>query len=418
MPSKVGIRFACRAARMACTIMVAWALCAGALAAEKKGTEQHWYKGNIHCHTVWSDGNSFPEWAVSWYQSRGFQFVALTDHNTFQEGEKWVKVGPKKGKGLAMKEAYDKYKENYGAQVDEKTSGSQTFVRLKTFEQLSQQFNKPGKFLMVPGEEITTNGPKGTPYRVHAVTMNIAKPIVEPSAKVGQKNAGTWLANTMARQIDGQRKAAERPIHGHLNHPLWSHLTQEDVLAVRGFNQMEINNEEPADFPKIEKIWDAVIADRIKNGKPLMLGLAVDDAHNHLMAPGAPSTAAGNGWIVVRAESLTAENIVKAIDAGNFYASSGPELLDIRRGKARLALTINPEAGVTYKTEFIGMREGGQPGEVLAASSELKPAYPIKGDELYVRAKVTSSKEWKNEKGEVEFYGTAWTQPYQPKKMK
>lgn len=411
-------RFTGRVTKAACTMLMLLALCAGALAAEEKQAGQHWYKGNIHCHSVWSDGNSFPEWVVDWYKSRGFQFISLTDHNTFQEGERWVKVAPQKGKGLAMREAYDKYKEKFAAQVEEKTSGSQTLVRLKTFEQLSQQFNEPGKFLMIPGEEITTNGPKGTDYRVHAVAMNIAAKITEPSARVGQKNAGTWLANTMARQVADQRKAAERVIHGHLNHPFWSHMKPEDVLAVRGFNQMEINNESPEDMPRIERLWDEVIADRIKNGKPLMLGVAVDDAHNHLTATESSAAAAGNGWIVVRAESLTAENIVKAIDRGNFYASSGPELLDLRRGKTRLSLRIKPEEGLTYKTEFIGMRKGGRPGEVLASSSELTPAYQIKGDELYIRAKVTSSKEYKNSKGEFEYYATAWTQPYQPKRMK
>lgn len=74
-------RFTSRATRVACTMLVALALCAGALAAEIKEAAQHWYKGNIHCHTVWSDGNSFPEWTVDWYKSHGFQFLAVTDRS-------------------------------------------------------------------------------------------------------------------------------------------------------------------------------------------------------------------------------------------------------------------------------------------------------------------------------------------------
>lgn len=411
-------RFTSRVALVACMMLPALALCAGAVAAEKKGTAQQWYKGDIHCHTLWSDGNSFPEWTVDWYQSHGFQFLALTDHNTFQEGERWVKVGPKKGKGLVSQESYDKAKEKFGAQMVEQTSGTQKVVRLKTFEPLSQQFNVPGKFLLIPGEEITTDGPKGTGYRVHSIVMNMASKVTEPAFKKDQKNAGTWMANTMARQIEALRKETGRSIHGHLNHPLWSHLKPEDIVAVRGFNQMEISNESPQDKPKMEQVWDAVLADRVKNGKPLMLGVAVDDAHNHLNAGDSPAIAAGCGWIAVRAAALTAENIVKAIERGNFYASCGTELLDVRRGKTKMSLKIKPEEGVTYKTEFIGMREGGQPGEVLATSNELNPAYTIKGDELYVRAKVTSSREFKNAKGEVEYPASAWTQPYQPKKMK
>ena len=32
---------------------------------------KRWYKGNLHCHTFWSDGRAFPEEAVFWYKSRG-----------------------------------------------------------------------------------------------------------------------------------------------------------------------------------------------------------------------------------------------------------------------------------------------------------------------------------------------------------
>src|SRR3954462_5513797 len=50
---------------------------------------QSWYKGNLHTHSYWSDGDDFPEMIMDWYKSHGYQFVALSDHNTLQEGEKW-----------------------------------------------------------------------------------------------------------------------------------------------------------------------------------------------------------------------------------------------------------------------------------------------------------------------------------------
>jgi hypothetical protein len=45
-----------------------------------------WWKGNLHTHTLWSDGDDFPEMVVDWYKSRGYDFLALSDHNTLQEG--------------------------------------------------------------------------------------------------------------------------------------------------------------------------------------------------------------------------------------------------------------------------------------------------------------------------------------------
>lgn len=43
----------------------------------------HWYKGNLHTHTTQSDGRLSPPEAIRWYEQHGYDFVALTDHDTF-----------------------------------------------------------------------------------------------------------------------------------------------------------------------------------------------------------------------------------------------------------------------------------------------------------------------------------------------
>ena len=30
-----------------------------------------WYKGQLHCHSVWSDGSALPELQVQWYKDHG-----------------------------------------------------------------------------------------------------------------------------------------------------------------------------------------------------------------------------------------------------------------------------------------------------------------------------------------------------------
>ena len=42
----------------------------------------NWYRGNLHTHTYWSDGDEFPEMVLDWYKSNGYDFIALSDHNT------------------------------------------------------------------------------------------------------------------------------------------------------------------------------------------------------------------------------------------------------------------------------------------------------------------------------------------------
>ena len=51
--------------------------------------EYRWYRGNTHTHSLWSDGNDFPEMIVGWYKDQGYDFVALSDHNILAVEEKW-----------------------------------------------------------------------------------------------------------------------------------------------------------------------------------------------------------------------------------------------------------------------------------------------------------------------------------------
>jgi hypothetical protein len=143
------------------------------------------------------------------------------------------------------------------------------------------------------------------------------------------------------------------------------------------------------------------------------------------------------GWVMVRARHLTPESIVLAMEAGDFYSSSGVTLTDVTRTEKTLSLEIQTEPGVTYTTQFIGTRRGYDPtsqliappadektprktlphrryskdvGAVLAEVTGAKAVYTLNGDEIYVRAKIVSSKEKPNASvaGEVE---CAWTQP-------
>ncbi|HEX5831286.1 MAG TPA: hypothetical protein VFY16_09920, partial [Gemmatimonadaceae bacterium] len=42
---------------------------------------ERWWKGNLHTHSLWSDGDGFPDMVADWYRERGYHFLSLTDHN-------------------------------------------------------------------------------------------------------------------------------------------------------------------------------------------------------------------------------------------------------------------------------------------------------------------------------------------------
>ncbi|MEO1861017.1 MAG: hypothetical protein ABGZ19_14060, partial [Verrucomicrobiales bacterium] len=55
--------------------------------------KQLWFKGNTHTHSLWSDGNDFPEMIAKFYKDNSYHFLVLSDHNVLSRGEKWMNVG-------------------------------------------------------------------------------------------------------------------------------------------------------------------------------------------------------------------------------------------------------------------------------------------------------------------------------------
>jgi hypothetical protein len=391
--------------------------------------ELRWWKGNTHTHSLWSDGDQYPEMIVEWYRQHGYQFLALSDHNVMLVGERWIDAVTNKG----GEEGLRKYLERFGTNwVERREAAGRQQVRLKTLEEFRGKFEEPGHFLMIPGEEMNASFGKKP---IHLNATNLRK-VLQP--KTG--NSPYEVIQNNINAILDQRKETGEPIIPHINHPNfeWS-LAAEDIMRVEGERFLEIFNGHPitrnygdTNHAGHERIWDIVLTRRLAEfGMEPMWGTAVDDAHNyHEMKIGHSNP--GRGWIMVRAAELSAPALIAAMEKGEFYASSGVTLKDVRREKAELAIEIQTEPGVTYMTQFIGTRKGydpsnepvmieGQPvhtthhyskdiGTVLAEENGANPRYKLKGDEIYVRAKVISSKRKENPMaaGDVE---SAWTQP-------
>jgi hypothetical protein len=71
------------AAVLSFAFLAAWASAAESVAGSPS---PRWFKGNVHAHSVWSDGDAFPEMVADWYKSHGYQFLAISDHNILLRG--------------------------------------------------------------------------------------------------------------------------------------------------------------------------------------------------------------------------------------------------------------------------------------------------------------------------------------------
>ena len=134
----------------------------------------NWYKGNLHTHTFWSDGDAPPEIAVAWYKDRGYDFLALSDHNILSVGEKWIKVLDKDPGGwppsmtkAKLEDVRDRFGEDWPlTRMVEDTLE----MALLTLDKLKKYFEEPGKFLMIQAEEITDHYNE---YPIHVNATNV-----------------------------------------------------------------------------------------------------------------------------------------------------------------------------------------------------------------------------------------------------
>ncbi|GDY10839.1 hypothetical protein LBMAG52_43270 [Planctomycetia bacterium] len=389
-----------------------------------------WYRGNLHTHSLWSDGDDYLESIALWYREHNYDFLGFTDHNVLADKERWIDVEKSKGK----QKAFDKLKQKFpDGWVEERKTEDKLETRLKTFREVADRFNEPGKFLLIQGEEISDAFQK---FPVHMNANNV-KELVVP--RHGGSVAETIQNNTDA--LIAQRERTGQPMMIHLNHPNFGYgVTAEDLMRIRGENFFEVYNGHPGvnnsgnkEHASTERIWDIINSFRLSELKmPPLFGLSTDDGHAYHNIPSRASEP-GRGWVMVLSESLTPESLIAAMEAGRFYSSSGATLDRVTSSAEGLDVSVKVDPDVKYTIEFLGTRRGfdskSEPvldkdgkevratrrysddiGKVLARAEGTTASYRFTGDELYVRARITSSRRHPNpsESGEFE---RAWTQP-------
>ncbi len=299
--------------------------------------EKRWYKGNTHTHTINSDGDSTPDEVVRWYRERGYNFLVLSDHN-------------------------------YLTEVDG----------------LNAVFGAANKFIVIKGEEVSD---KFQEKPIHINGLNVKETV--------QPQHGDSVVSTIQNNVNAIRKIEGVP---HVNHPNfhWA-IGANDIKSVKNLRLFEIYNGHPqvnnlggGGMPGLEAMWDDILSAGMT-----LYGIAVDDAHYFKTPWDKTKSTPGHGWVMVRAANLTAGDILRALEQGDFYASTGVTLRDYQASAKEIRINIAEESRSKYTVQFIGRW-----GKVLKEVTTDPAVYTFNGDEFYVRAKVIES----NGKA-------AWTQP-------
>jgi hypothetical protein len=305
----------------------------------------HFLKGQLHAHTDNSGDSATPAAEVArWYAAHGFDFLVFTDHNA----------------------------------ITTRRSDA-----LRT----------------IPGVELTRNlGACDPPPETDlGCLMHVNALFVD-----GDEDRGVELPEVATDTRLGYYEAAlalTRDLGGiaQLNHPNMAWMMDAAMvttLAQHGAVLMEIANQNEVEssagdaaHPSAEVMWD-----RALTAGAQIYGVATDDAHHYadadaVRARGEPAYVGDLGWVMVRAANEPAA-IRAALIAGDFYASTGVQLIDERIDDRALVIDIDDTGAGPYATTIIGTG-----GAVLAHASSLHTVFPLAAAPAgYVRADIVDAR--------------------------
>jgi hypothetical protein len=234
-------------------------------------SEGKFYKANLHSHTTLSDGKLTAEEMKELYKSHGYSVISFTEHGKF-------------------------FNHNDMTEKD---------------------------FLVLNGYEpsVTEDIPDDPAYHFKR-TCHMCM-IALDKERTGAVDRGDFKLEYNPESISRfMNMGREQGFFVTYNHPVWSLERYSDYINYNGMHAMEIQNYGcvvDGFFEYNEQIYDEMLT----NGKRIF-ALATDDNHNHQ-----GNNDSFGGFIMIKAEELEYGKITDALLGGNFYASEGPEILEL-----------------------------------------------------------------------------------------
>ncbi len=263
---------------------------------------ERYFKANLHTHSTVSDGRLSPAEVKAYYKERGYSILSLTDHNIV---------------------------------VDH------------------SNLNEDG-FLMLTGAEYNINE-EGIPtshYKTYHLNFIAKKPdlLWQPFAVKYRDDVLPYAEKAeiedMPRvyDIDAVNAIIARANEkGHLvmyNHPVWSLQDYSDYAGLKGLWGMELCNYSSMVCGYDD--WHNWIVYRdIMNASGKLFPVGADDSHSTKDACG--------GWIMVGAEKLEYDSVISALEKGDFYASTGPEIHSLTLEGTTLRITCSDARSITLE---------------------------------------------------------------------
>lgn len=266
------------------------------------------YKANLHCHSTESDGDFTPEELKQAYKAKGYSIIAYTDHEVL---------------------------------VPHPQLNDDDFLALHGYEieimddyplDSSFKFRKTCHICLIALEPSNRTQVFWSNLYVHSVLRERHKELLAP-----------YLDKPTIRRVfsaegisDLMETARKEGFFVTYNHPYWS-MTDLDFLSkCHGMHALEIYNHGCATGGFDE--YDPPLLDAMLRNNQRVSCVAADDNHGKKSQFG--------GWCMICAEKLDYRTVTKALENGQFYASTGPEIHELWFEDGNLHITCSPAAKI------------------------------------------------------------------------
>lgn len=277
------------------------------------------FKANLHSHTTLSDGNLTPKESVEAYKAQGYQILALTDHEAPYIHQQYTTDD------FLMLTGYEAY---IRPSAECKLDWFGPEIHLNLFAKDPDNLTYIGydpKFCKYLSKEYAASLPKAKNRGERRYDLSYIQEFINCA------NDNGYLVS--------------------LNHPCWSMEPQSTLLSLNGCFSLEVFNTGSVKISGFEDnmaLYDALL----RSGKFWYLHGA-DDNHNVVPLDDYLSDSFGS-WTMIIAPELSYSAVISALECGNFYASTGPQIyeLNIHNGKANIicsdAVRITMHMSVKY----------------------------------------------------------------------
>ena len=336
-----------------------------------------WYKGNLHAHTVNSDGKLTPEKSVLIYKQHGYSFMCLSDHDIYTDlrdkldSEDFITLPSVEGSVRLLDSSFlnidvDQYTEGKGYKdytadtIWDEVFSLGEYRQMKTHHIHGILGNKAMQ--KAAGEKLIKNN-EMTPMRIYFDNWD-----------------GSKAANVFSDYLK------EKGCFTTYNHPIWSRVEHEDVRGIEGFWGLEVYNY--ASVNECGEGEDTSFLDMLLRKGTDINVFAADDNHNEGIYPDS-----FGGYVMVQAESLTHEDIVNSLLEGRYYSSSGAEISQWGMKNGNIYVDC---AGAKRVNFLFGGKVGVSRTVVWANEQPLKHVEcPVQGVETTVRIEVVDTNDKK-----------------------